>query len=80
MLVKYIISNPMAKPEITAAPEKYFSPSSFANNITEDAAIQADQKERQPWQRPTLKRLRLSMDTTVEKLGSAGDGFGVTVD
>jgi len=50
------------------------------NNITVDVTTQADHKERQPWQRPTLKRLRLSLDTASD-IGSSSDGqiltFGV---
>jgi len=43
------------------------------NKFTEDTTTQADQKERQPWQRPTLNRLRLSLDTA-SSAGSSSDG------
>jgi len=35
----------------------------------------AETSQPQPWHRPTLKRLRLSLDTTVAKSGSAADGI-----
>ncbi len=44
--------------------------------VTTAQEEQTQSEPRQPWQRPTLQRLHVSLDTAAPKVGSNTDGFG----